>query len=247
MKNNLTPERIAKHAMGILKKNADKKKAEQGYTYFKEDVSIMGISAGDLRQIAKELYKEIKPYWTLDDAIKLCELMLPNKYLESKAISVLILERYVKSLEGKHLFLIKKWINKNYCDNWATIDHICPDIVSPLINAYPDLINEVIRWTDSKNRWLRRASAVSFIKHARHGKHISAVRKTAKKLFSDQDGLIQKANGWLLRESGKTDMKRLEKFLLMHGKKIPRTTLRYAIERFPERKRKEILIKTRDK
>ena len=247
MKHSFTPKKLSQHALAILKENADPKKAEQGYRYFKEKVSILGISVSDLRQIAGELYKEIRPYWTLDDAIEFCELMLPDKHLEVKAIAIRIFERFVKSLKREHLFLIKKWINKNYCDNWAMIDHICPEIVSTLIDSYPDLVDEIITWTDSKNRWLRRAAAVSFIKHARQGKYIDAVYKIAKRLFPDQDDLIQKANGWLLRESGKTDMKRLEKFLLTHGKEIPRTTLRYAIERFPEAKRKEILVKTREK
>jgi 3-methyladenine DNA glycosylase AlkD len=247
MKEKVLPKKLAKHAVSILKKHADPDKAQQGHSYFKEQVSILGISAGDLRQIARELFKEIQPHWTIDDAIALCEIMLPDKFLEVKGVSIWILERFAKSLKKEHLFLVKRWINKNYCDNWATIDHICPDIVSPIIGAHPDLIDEIIRWTDSRNRWLRRASAVSFIRHARQGKYIHAVHGIAKKLFPDQDDLVQKANGWLLRESGKTNMKRLESFLLIHGKKIPRTTLRYAIERYPEKKRKEILVKTRSK
>lgn len=245
MRYELIPEQLAKQAMVILRKCSDQEKADQGQKYFKEKVSILGISAGDLRQISKKLYSVIKPHWALDDAIGFCELLLPNRYLEVKAVSILVLEHYVQFMNRDHLFQIKKWINKNYCDNWATIDHICPDIVSPLIDAFPDLIDEIIRWADSRNRWLRRASAVSFIKHARRGKYLRVVHQISKKLFSDQEHLVQKANGWLLRESGKTDMKRLEKFLLIHGEKMPRTTLRYAIERFPERKRKEILIKTR--
>ena len=245
MRKKATPEKLAKRALVLLKKNADPKKAEQGYRYFKEKVSILGISAGDLRKIARDLFKEIQLFWTIEDAIKLCEIMLPETFLEMKSFSILILERFADFLEKEHLFLIKKWIRQNYCDNWATIDHICPDIVGPLIDAHPDLIDEIISWADSKNRWLRRASAVSFIRHARQGKYIAAIQRIATKLFPDQDDLIQKANGWLLRESGKTNMKRLEKWLLTYGKKIPRTTLRYAIERFPERERKWILVNTR--
>lgn len=247
MKGKVLPKKLANHAVSILKKHADPGKAQKGYSYFKEQVSILGISAGDLRQIARELFKRIQPCWTIDDAIALCEILLPDKFLEAKGFSILILERFAKSLKKEHLFLVKKWINNNYCNNWATIDHICPNIVSPIIGAHPDLIGEIICWTDSNNRWLRRASAVSFIKHARRGKYIDVVHRIAKKLFSDRDDLVQKANGWLLRESGKTDMNRLEKFLLIHGKKIPRMTLRYAIERFPEKKRKVLLNKTRGK
>jgi len=106
-------------------------------------------------------------------------------------------------------------------------------------------MDEVTSWTRSENRWLRRASIVSFIKPAREGRYIDVVQKTAQKLFPDGDDLVQKANGWILRESGKTNRERLERFLLKNGKNIPRTTLRYAIERFPEKRRKEILEKTK--
>ena len=92
---------------------------------------------------------------------------------------------------------------------------------------------------------MRRASAVSFIKLARRGQRLDDVYAVSRRLFPADDDLIEKANGWLLREAGKTDMPRLEAFLIRHGPKIPRTTVRYAIERFPEEKRKRILEKTR--
>ena len=93
--------------------------------------------------------------------------------------------------------------------------------------------------------WLRRASAVSFVEHARKGEFLDTAYEVAEKLFPGSEDLVQKANGWLLREAGKTDMDRLEKFLLQFGPEIPRTTLRYAIERFSSEKRKSILIKTK--
>jgi 3-methyladenine DNA glycosylase AlkD len=74
---------------------------------------------------------------------------------------------------------------------------------------------------------------------------LDPVYRIARKLFSIEDDLIEKANGWLLREAGKTDLARLEKFLLKHGRDIPRTTLRYAIEKFPEAKRIRILKATK--
>jgi 3-methyladenine DNA glycosylase AlkD len=65
-------------------------------------------------------------------------------------------------------------------------------------------------------------------------------------LLGDAEDLMHKACGWLLREAGKTDMARLERFLLSHGSAVPRTTVRYAIERFPETRRRELLVRTRD-
>jgi len=244
---DLPPEEFYRRAMDSLKASADPERAQGGKRFFKseEDINLLGIRAPEIRKTAKELFSLVKPYWTQKQAVDLCELMLPNKYLEAKTFGILILEQFVSSLNKKHLNVIKKWITLYYCSDWATIDTLCSSVLSPLIQDHPEFIEEIMTWADSPNKWLRRASIVSFIKPARCGIHIDEVHKVAKKLFPDQDDLIQKANGWILRESGKTDMKRLERFLLKHGENIPRTTLRYAIERFPEKKRKDILVITR--
>ncbi|HZX09402.1 MAG TPA: DNA alkylation repair protein [Acidobacteriota bacterium] len=243
----LSPEEVCKQALNSLEAMADPERAEGGKRFFKseEPIHLLGIRAPDIRRISKEYFSKVKSYWTQDQAVELCTLLLPNKYLEVKALSLLILERFVSSLDKNHFFLIKEWINSHYCSNWATIDTLCSNVLGPLIKAHPELIGEVLTWADSKNIWLRRASIVSFVKLARQGEYIDVVHKVAEKLFPDKEDLIQKANGWILRESGKTDMNRLEQFLLKRGKDIPRTTLRYAIERFPEKKRKEILKKTK--
>jgi 3-methyladenine DNA glycosylase AlkD len=69
----------------------------------------------------------------------------------------------------------------------------------------------------------------------------------ARQLHPDSEDLIQKAVGWTLREAGKTDMDRLERYLIRHGARIPRTTVRYAIERFPPEKRRSLLVATKTK
>jgi 3-methyladenine DNA glycosylase AlkD len=93
--------------------------------------------------------------------------------------------------------------------------------------------------------WVRRASIVGLIPRARRGESLDLVYGIAKRLHSDREDLIQKAVGWALREAGKTDPARLEHYLRTNGPAIPRTTLRYAIERFPETKRKALLTDTR--
>ncbi len=242
---SLSPESLAKQAIISLKKHADPTRAKQVQKYFKEQVSVLGYTAATFRQVANELYEQIKPFWTLDEALAFCELMLPNEIIEEKVVSIFILERYIKSLKKVHIYSIKKWINRNDCDNWVTIDIMCTYIISPMIGFYPELGKEVLEWAQLENPWLRRASAVSFIKHVKKGQHIDMALKVAESLFSATEYLVQRANGWLLRDIGKTDMDRLEKFLLRFGSQIPRTTLRYAIEKFPEKKRKDILVMTR--
>ncbi|HEU4389120.1 MAG TPA: DNA alkylation repair protein, partial [Blastocatellia bacterium] len=138
------------------------------------------------------------------------------------------------------------WLENHLCNNWALVDTLCPTVISPLIEKYPDLIRRVTAWSRSPNIWFRRSSLVAFIPLVRRGNALEPAYKVAESLFGDREDLIHKATGWMLREAGKSDANRLRKFLLKHGPRIPRTALRYAIERFPESERQLILLKTRN-
>jgi len=241
----LTPQEAAKKAVAMLKSKADPGKAAQAQKYFKEPVTFFGLTAAQVRDIGGELFEAVRKHWTIQEAIELCEILLPYKYYEARSVSVLIFLKYDKDFQPAHFSLIKTWLAKNYCDNWAMVDILCPDSLGVLLEKHPELIANIKDWTRSPNRWVQRASMVSFIRLARRGKFLDAVYKISERMFPVDDDLLHKANGWLLREAGKTDMPRLERFLLRHGRRIPRTTLRYAIERFPEGKRRQLLAKTK--
>jgi 3-methyladenine DNA glycosylase AlkD len=240
-----TPEDIARKAIARLKSQADPEKAVQAQRYFKEPVSSYGLSADDSREMAREMYLLVRDGWSLKEAVELCEILLPNKYLEAKGLATLVFLRFHKEF-GRPVFgLIKTWLARDYLDNWASVDVFCPDSLGVLLERYPELVPKIKTWAAHSNRWVKRASAVAFIKLARRGKCLDAAYQIAGRLFCCKDDLIEKANGWLLREAGKTDMRRLEKFLLRQRGRVPRTTIRYAIERFPEPKRRVLLEKTR--
>jgi 3-methyladenine DNA glycosylase AlkD len=241
-----SPDAIARKAIGLLKAKTDPEKAVQAQRYFKETVTCYGLPSDDVRDIAASLFAECRPAWTLGHAVELCEILLPNRYLEAKSVAILVLLRFDKEFGPSLFSLVRKWLALDYLDNWASVDVLCPDALGPLLETHPALRTKIRAWTADSNRWVRRASAVSFIKLARRGKCLNDAYAVARKLFAVDDDLIEKANGWLLREAGKTDMARLEAFLLRFGPKIPRTTVRYAVERFPEEKRLKILAKTKD-
>jgi len=241
----ITPQEIAKHAIQALKSKADPRRAEGAQRYFKEKVTFYGLTAVQIREIGKGMYESVKGEWTVREAVELCEILLPNMYYEARSVATLVLLKFKKEFGPEVFALIKKWLLQNYCDNWASVDILCPEAMETLLEIYPELIVKIKDWTQSSNRWVKRASAVSFITLARHGKYLDAAYDISKRLFSVNDDLIHKANGWLLREAGKTDMPRLEKFLLQYGPQMPRTTLRYSIERFPEEIRKQLLDKTK--
>jgi 3-methyladenine DNA glycosylase AlkD len=137
------------------------------------------------------------------------------------------------------------WLAADVLDNWASVDVFCTDALGAFLEKYPAFVEKIKAWAFHRNRWVKRASAVSFIKLAKKPEYLPAIYEISASLFPVDDDLVHKANGWLLREAGKRDPRRLEEFLLRNGPAIPRTTLRYAIERFPKTKRKSLLTKTR--
>jgi 3-methyladenine DNA glycosylase AlkD len=162
-----------------------------------------------------------------------------------KGIGIEALGRYRRQFTPALLPRWKRWLATNQSANWATTDAICGVLIGPLVAAHPRLANEGAAWASHPNMWVRRASIVGLIPVARRGSALDTLYRTARRLHCDKEDLIQKAVGWALREAGKTDMVRLERYLRTDGPKIPRTTLRYAIERFPPQKRRQLLLATR--
>src|SRR5262249_40276438 len=105
----------------------------------------------------------------------------------------------------------------------------------------PKLAVQMRGWSKDRNMWVRRASIVGLLPLVRARGDIDLVYEIAKRLHADPNDLIHKAVGWALREAGKIDPKRLERYLRANVGAIPRTTFRYAIERFPLTKRRALL------
>ena len=241
----LTPQVIARQALAKLKAQADPERARQVQKYFKETVRSFGIPSPAVRAMAAEFFISIKKEWDIFQALQLCAILFPRPELEAKAIAALILARYKKDFQPQLFGQVKGWLAKNYLDNWASVDTFCPEVMGTLLLRYPELVREIKTWPSHPNRWVKRASIVSFLKLTKKEGFLDIIYEQAIKLFPVDDDLIHKANGWVLREAGKRDMARLERFLLKHGPAIPRTTLRYAIERFPEARRRELLVRTK--
>jgi 3-methyladenine DNA glycosylase AlkD len=138
----------------------------------------------------------------------------------------------------------KRWLTSNHADNWATTDAICGALVGPLLVAHPDLVDRMGSWARDRNTWVRRASIVSLIPSLRRRRAIDEVYEIARMLHPDREDLIHKAVGWALREAGKVDPARLERYLRSRGRHVPRTTVRYAIERFAPARRQALLRAT---
>lgn len=209
------------------------------------DLGFYNVGTGAMRALAKAIHAEHRDVWTLDDAVAFADGLIEDRYLEVKSVGIEVLARYRRQFAPRLLPVWKRWFAENHSANWATTDAICGALIGPLMLDHPELAARLRVWSSDRNMWVRRASIVGLIALARRGHSLDLVYEIAKRLHVDQEDLIQKATGWALREAGKTDPARLERYLRANGPAIPRTTLRYAIERFPDAKRRALLRDTK--
>lgn len=214
--------------------------------YFRgeQDFAFYNVGTTKMRALARAIHDNHR-YWTLRDAMAFADILILDRHLEAKAIGVEVLARHYRAFTPALLPRWKQWFARNHSANWATTDHICGALIGPLLVGHPRAAARFRSWSTHRNMWVRRASIVGLIRLARKGVALDQMYSVARRLHASQEDLIQKAVGWALREAGKTDMYRLERYLRSNGPRIPRTTLRYAIERFPTAKRGRLLRATR--
>jgi 3-methyladenine DNA glycosylase AlkD len=242
-----TPARAAAVARRQLEALARPSGEFDASRYFRSDhdLGFHNIGARTVRQMAKGIVGERREQWRVTDALAFADRLIRNRHLETKGLGIEALACYRKQFTAELLPVWKRWLAANHAANWATTDAICGYLAGPLLVAEPQLVRLMPSWARDKNLWVRRASAVSLIPSVRKGLAIDTAYRVAGLLHGDRDDLIQKAVGWMLREAGKSDPARLERYLRANGPSIPRTTLRYAIERFPPDKRRDLLATTR--
>jgi len=217
-----------------LRELANKKNAEVAQRFFKtgpgeygEGDKFLGIRVPVLRKLAKE-YQTI----TVEEA----ERLLKSPIHEERLLSLFILIHiYSKGEEAVKKGIYKLYLNNTkFVNNWDLVDVSAEHIVGNfLLNKGK---NPIYRLAKSEDLWERRISIMSTFYFIKHGQY-SETMKISKVLLHDNEDLIHKVIGWMLREVGKRNLPLEEEFLKKYYKEMPRTMLRYAIERFPEPRR----------
>lgn len=194
-----------------------------------------------MRALARSIHAAHRDRWDVNDALAFAGALMPDRFLETKSVGIEVVARYRKDFSPRVLAHCKRWLASNYSANWATTDAMCGLIIGPLLVMYPALQTQMRAWSTHRSMWVRRASIVGLLAPMRNGQALDLVYAIAKQLHADEEDLIQKAVGWALREAGKVDAVRLERYLRANVRRIPRTTFRYAIERYPVAKRQDLL------
>lgn len=237
----------ARRALRTLRVLADPAVARRGRTFFKpnDDVVLFGVTTPVVRRVAADVWREVRDVWTVREALWFADRLTREPALEPKAVGVLVLERFHRDLDAEFLLTARRWVLEHRFPNWAAIDTLAPTLVAPVLRRRPSLVGRVESWARSRDLWLRRAAIVSFVPLARRGLALDCAYRLVERRRGDREDLMHKAMGWLLREAGKTDPARLRRFLELQGGTLPRTTVRYAIERFRPDERARLLAVTR--
>ena len=227
-----------------LKANIDKKYKQSFQRFFKEGIVRYGVKTPLVRKIAKKYFKDIK---NLDkkDIFILAEQLLKSNYGEESIIAIQWIFGTKNRLIKTDFNIFESWLKK-YINGWGKDDDFCAHIIYPMIEKYPALVERIKLWAKSKNQWVRRASAVSLIKtfgHSHTTKHnLDDIFDIAKALLYDREDLVQKGYGWMLKSASVDNQKQVFDFVMAHKKNMPRTALRYAIEKMPDYLRKKAMV-----
>jgi 3-methyladenine DNA glycosylase AlkD len=209
--------------------------------YFKETVTFIGCSLPQCTKIAGEWSKKLNSEaWTYDEVLKLAESLLQAGSWEEGAVGLELVQKRRRDFRESDFEVFEEWMGK-YIGNWAHTDSIAPHIIGELVKMYPSLAARVFEWTRSDNRWMRRASAVTYVLLARHGEFHEWVFKTADELLGDEDDMVRKGVGWMLKCTSQSDEQRVVDYLLKNRGRASRLVLRYASEKMTPEHRQLIL------
>ena len=192
-----------------------------------------GLNTGETRSVAKK-YLDLD----LSDAAKL----LASKIHEQRSVALMILKHQFEKGDFEKKKKIYQFYLKNISgiNNWDLVDCSAPEIMGGYLYLSDSSREILYQFAHSNNLWKKRISIIATFYFIRK-KEFKDALKIAKILLNDKEDLIHKAVGWMLREIGNRDLAVEERFLKKHYQKMPRTMLRYAIEKFPEDKRQAYL------
>ena len=214
-----------------LREASDEKTRQTGLRFFKEEVSLYGIRAKTVSEIARTNYALIKEM-PKQDILSLCDSMWQSGMMEETFVACMWSEKIAGRFIPEDFKVLEGWVKK-YVNNWASCDTLCNHTVGDFIQKYPGFISELKSWAKSENRWVKRASAVSLIIPARRGKFLNDIFDIAEILLLNGDDMVQKGYGWMLKEASKPHQKEVFDFVIRNKAVMPRTALRYAIEKMP--------------
>ncbi len=234
-----TPAAVAAQIRRALKEGGSPEHAAGVQWFFKDAIKSHGWYTADLRRAARSSGREIQKEFGLDFLVKVADELFSGAVLEEKVVAVFLLEKLDGELGDSEFKLFESWLDR--ISSWADHDGLVHDLIAPMVALKPARIRNVFRWAKSPDRWLRRAACVALIRGSRARMFFPEITRLSDSLLADDDDMVQKGLGWLLRETAKFDAKRTVPYLMKIRGNAPRLVLRTACETLPAAAKKRIL------
>lgn len=202
-----------------------------GQRYFKEEVKLYGIKSAEVVKIGKEYFQLIKNK-PKQEIFNLCETLWQSGFMEESFIACNWSHYLNKNYQPEDFIIFEKWV-KSYINNWASCDTFCNHTMGDFVRTYPEFIQKLKKWAKSESRWVKRAAAVSLIIPARKGEFLPHIFEIANILLEDKNDMVQKGYGWMLKAASQVFESEIFDFVMKNKSRMPRTALRYAIEKMP--------------
>lgn len=236
---DIAPEYIADHIRRVLKDGGSAPHSEEVQHFFKEEVQSRGWYTAELRKFAVRFRRSIARERGMDFLVQVADKLFSGQILEEKVMAVFLLERQTAHFGDNEFRLFASWLDR--VSSWADHDALAHYLLSPMVAAKPSRCREVLHWAGSPDRWRRRAACVALIRGAREQRFRAQIVRLSNQLLSDEDDMVQKGLGWLLREQAKADPGRTVPYLMKIRKKAPRLVLRTACETLAPPLKKKVL------
>lgn len=225
-------KQFAEKIQNELKKLSDKKTKDTSQHFFKETIKCYGVKTALIHKLSKQIIKDLDIY-DKKQIFKLCNILMESGYIEDSIVACNLSYSLRKTFEENDIKIFETWIKK-YVNNWASCDTLCNHTVGAYIEMFPDKIFDLKSFAKSKNKWLKRAAAVSLIIPAKKGLFLKDIFEIADILLLDNEDLVQKGYGWMLKALSQSHQKEVYDYVILNKNKMPRTALRYAIEKMPK-------------
>lgn len=236
-----TPSNVAAQIRRVLKDGGSASHAEGVQWFFKEEIKSRGWYTADLRKTAVRFRRLIVAEHGTDFLVRVADKLFFGPVLEEKIFAVFLPEKLTGEFGDAEFRLFESWLPR--ISSWADHDALVHYLIAPMIATKPARARKVFHWARARNRWHRRAACVALIQGTRQKMFFSQITRLSNLLLADEDDMVQKGLGWLLRETAKAEAQRTVPYLMRIRKRAPRLVLRTACETLPAATRKKILAK----
>jgi 3-methyladenine DNA glycosylase AlkD len=235
------PADIAAQIRSALRDGGSAEHATGVQWFFRQEIKSHGWYTADLRQAMRRCRRDILNKHDFAFLVEVADKLFRGPVLEEKIAAVFLLEKMDAHFMDREFRLFESWLDR--ISSWADQDGLVHYLIAPMVAANPARAKDVFCWTKSSNRWHRRAACVALIRSARAKMLFPEIVKLSNSLLTDQDDMVQKGLGWLLRETAKFDSKRTVPYLMKIRTCAPRLVLRTACETLPASMRSRVLCR----